>query len=286
MRTLTWIDADGAETVLDPTGEVFAAPGVAIAGMPPIRSSVLTVPLQPGGRWQQVDHGPRDVSIPIALSTSTLAELEDAMDTLVRALDPTRGDGRLRVTRHDATARELTCRYIDSLTITEATAEVPAWTSALILRAVDPYWYDTSDTSLAVAPGEAPGFFPFFPLRLGASETVVATTVTNSGQAATWPVITINGPADSVVASNLTTGQSFTLEYTVDAGETVTIDTRPGVKTVTTSTDPDVSLFGYLTDDSEMWALAVGSNALEITMTGSDETSLVDVRWRRRWLSA
>lgn len=282
MRRVTWIPASGAPLSFDQAGDIYARAGVSgLAGMPPIRHSELVVPLQPGARWQNVSHGPRDVVVPVDL----YPDPEAAMDTLTGLVDPTLGDGRIRVTRHDETERELYCRYIDALTVIEETDRLEGWVAGLVFRAVDPYWYDRTEQTIVVAPGPAPTFFPFFPLVLGASEASDSATVVNDGHVLTWPVWTLTGPG-TFAGENVTRGETLTLGYDLDEGETVTIDTRPGAKSVVSSLDPDVSLFGELTPESQMWPIEVGTNELAFTVGGATAASRLTLSWRRRWLTA
>lgn len=282
MRRLTWVAPDGAVTSFG-GAPVLAAPGVQFAGMPQVRASELTVPMQAGNRWQHVNHGPREVAIPVLIAGDTLAGNEAAVDGLAWLVDPTRGDGKLRATRHDGSERELSCRYVSSLQITEATAFDAAWQSMLVFRAVDPYWYDSSSQTVIVAPGPSPSFFPFFPLKLGASEASDSVSVVNDGQVEVWPVWSITGPG-TFSASNDSLGEEWVLEHELGGGEIVTIDTRPGIKTVVSSSAGD--LFGALTDTSNLWPLGVGSNQVTLTVSGADEESRLVLSWRRGWLSA
>lgn len=281
MRKLTWVDPDGALLSFG-GGSVLAGESVQFAGMPQIRASELAVPLQPGARWRQVDHGPREVAVPVVITAATLAGNESAVDDLVWALDPSRGDGRLRATRHDGTERELTCRYVSSLQITEQKAFDAAWQALCVFRAVDPYWYDSTESTFLFAPAGSPGtFFPFFPLVLGASEASTSATVANDGHVASWPIWEIVGPGN-VTATNVSTGESWDLDYSIDAGDVVTVDTRPGVKSVTSVADGN--LFANLT--GTLWQLGVGDNDVSLTMSGATADSRVLLRWARRWLTA
>jgi hypothetical protein len=277
MRQLVWIDADGNALTVRAMQEVRG-----LAGMPPMRASTLVVPMQPGSRWMRVDHAEREVAIPLAIYGSAAADAEALMDQMTVSFDPTRGDGRWRVIRHDGTERELFCRYVSSLEVTERKAFDAAWAGLAVFRAVDPYWYDRNSSSLIFSPGESPSFFPFFPLTLGASEVSTEATVNNDGHVTTWPVWTITGPG-SVTATNTTTGETWDLDYTLDDGEVVTVDTRPGVKTVTSSTDGD--LFANLTDESSLWALAKGTNTVTVTMAAASSASKLLLSWQRRWLT-
>lgn len=280
MRQLTWIDQGGAATSLSALGAVFAAPGVQVAGMPAIRASEIQVPLQPGSRWRQVSHGAREIAVPIHVT----GDVEATMDLLVRAVDPARGDGRLRVTRSDGGTRDLWCRYVEALKPVEATDRMPVWSAALIFRAVDPYWYDTATQSVVVQPEQGPGFFPFFPLTLGASEATDQVVVSNDGHAEAWPIWTITGPG-TFTAVNNTTDKTLDLSgYELADGESIVIDTTPGVKSVESSTAG--TLFAELSADSSLWPVVVGANDISFTVSGASDATRLRMTWQRRFLTA
>lgn len=62
-----------------------------------------------------------------------------------------------------------------------------------------------------------------------------ATTVTNNGTARAYPKFTLTGPGVLYHIVNYTTDQWIHFNLTLNAGETLTIDLTPGVKTVTSS---------------------------------------------------
>jgi len=75
-------------------------------------------------------------------------------------------------------------------------------------------------------------------LGLSASGSATAaelTTVDNGSTAPTYPVITLAGPGRLVWLENQTTGKRLYFHLTANAGETVTIDLRPGQRRVVSS---------------------------------------------------
>ena len=85
------------------------------------------------------------------------------------------------------------------------------------------------------------------------------------------PIITEGAPADAF--------------YVLLGGESVTIDTRPGAKTVTKQDGS--SLFGQLAFPPQLWSLAQGSNSVRIEFTGaSASASAVTLSYFKRYLSA
>jgi Phage tail protein len=285
--SMQWVDVGGVATeILDGT-DVYVLPGLAGRMSPSMSFILQRVPLQPGQRFRDVRHGVAEVKVPVELYGATDTALRSSVRTWVHRLDPFRGDGKLRITAPAGDQRELICRCAEGLDqAVEDEGDVGHRLRA-ILRFVteQPYWQDASDTvqtwtllsSLAT-------FFPLFPLRLSGSEVFADATVTNDGDVEAWPVWTIAGPGSSPILRNLTTGDLLSLPVTLLAGESVTIDTRPGAKTVTKQNG--TSLFGSLTATSSLWPLAQGSNSVRIEMSGATSVSSVALNWRRRWLSA
>lgn len=283
-----WVDADGTLTALR-VGNGIAV-GEAVTGRfgPSMRFTLETVPLQPGQRFRQVQHGLADLSIPVVFYPATATALRALLRDWAHRLDPVRGDGALRVTAPGGDQREIICRYSDGLErlVEDDVSDLYGHARAVLHFVTEqPYWQDASDTVQSwTLLSSLATFFPFFPLRLSGSEVFADATVTNDGNVEAWPVWTIGGPGSSPILRNLTTGDMLSLPVTLLAGESVTIDTRPGAKTVTKQ--DGTSLFGSLASPPALWPLAQGSNSIRIEMSGATSVSSVTLTWRRRWLSA
>lgn len=79
-------------------------------------------------------------------------------------------------------------------------------------------------------PAAGVGGLPFpivFPLTFGSGPVGGSLTVTNTGDAATWPTFTVTGPVTGPVITNVNTGQQLGFDplFTVAAGQTMTVDT-------------------------------------------------------------
>lgn len=91
------------------------------------------------------------------------------------------------------------------------------------------------------------------------------TTVTNPGSSEAYPVFRITGPGTLRGLVNLTTGQEILFDaLSVATGETVTVDLRPGRKTVRSSIRGSL-LFSVLAgSELASWALLPGSNSVAV----------------------
>jgi hypothetical protein len=96
--------------------------------------------------------------------------------------------------------------------------------------------------------------------------TILASATVRSGSVASfvYPVWTITGPGYYLILRNTTTGKFFKLAYELLRGEIVTIDCTPTRRTVTSSTEGDVSSF--VVTGSEFWPLVSGDNAITVEL--------------------
>lgn len=276
-----WIDPDGNSTTLDVDWNASGR------FMPAIEFASTGVPGQPGERIREVRHGVKEFTIRLTLATADEPSLRQAQRALVTAMNPVRGPGILRVTSTIGDVREIACYYADGLGMEEKeeTSGPNMQQADVTFRAFEPYWRDVSDTSQTFTIGVTPTFFPIFPIRLTSSQIAVDATAVNAGDVESWPVWQIAGPGSAITLRNLTTGKSFTLATTaLAAGESITVDTRPGYKTLTKSDGS--SVFSDLTTTSSIWPLIVGSNSIRLEMGGAiSGSSSLQINYRQRYLS-
>jgi len=275
-----WIDPSGGMLLLDVDWEASGR------FMPEVVASEDEVPGQDGVRHRQTRFGPHEFTLKITIVGGDEPLLRAALRSLVSMMNPKRGDGIIRVTSPIGDVREIECRVVGGLGLDEKPdVSGPGMQQALVtFRAGDPFWRDQSDTSDDYTVGDAPTFFPIFPMRLTSSQIVVDATINNTGDDETWPVWTINGPGSGIVLRNATTGKVLSLSTTLLAGESIVIDTRPNHKTVVmqdgTNLWPDVDA------TSSLWPLQTENNAIRMEMSGATVgTSVLQVNYRKRYLS-
>lgn len=274
-----FIDPDGTVTLLDVDWEASGR------FMPAIMHETDGTPGQPGVRIRASRHDIHEFTIKVTLSTVDEPSLRAAQRALVRAMDPVRGTGKLRVTSPIGDAREINVRYLSGLGMDEkpGSSGPTMQQASIVFHAFDPYWYDTTFTSQTFTIGDIPTFFPFFPLRLTSSQIVVDGSITNSGDVETWPVFTLVGPGGVIVLRNLSTNQNITfMTLALGAGETVVIDTGPP----TVAKGDGTNVYPDLTLTAELWALQPGTTSFRMEMSGATAgVSAVSVSYRQRYLS-
>jgi hypothetical protein len=281
-EVVTFVDPHGVETVLSNREGLKVLRGMTGRFMPPVVLLGEEVPGQDGERLRQVKIQSRRVFVPIAIFDETLAGMRGRLRTLLPTFNPKRGDGLLRVTAPDDSQRELVCRYAGGLEIEETYGNVPTQKAGLAFQASDPYFRDVIDTISSYTVEAAEPFFPFFPMRLSAGAVLSGAALFNAGDVEAWPVWTISGPADEITLTNDTTGESLTLDANLIAGQSLTIDTRPGSKAI--KRNDDTNLYPGLDGTSRLWSLPAGTSVVSIGVTGATTDTVVTLRFRCRYL--
>lgn len=282
-ETVQWIDPYGTVTTLDVQWSVSGR------YLPKVEFESDQVPGQAGEYFRFVRHAVREFSLPFDVQGTSESDLRTQVRAMVANLDPTRGEGRIRVTSPIGDQREIMCRVSSGLDLVESLGEAsgPTWQRfPLTFIAHDPYWYDPSVTVTEfVSELNVAKFFPFFPLKLTASELAVDSFINNTGELDTWPMWRITGPGSVIVLRNLSTGKMMNFgSLALGDGQFFDIDTRPGKKTVTL--DDGTNLFPYLSSDSSLWPLLRGFNSVRLEMGGIDATrSGLRLSYYRRYLS-
>src|SRR5690606_37411717 len=130
------------------------------------------------------------------------------------------------------------------------------------------------------APTPGPSSLPLhdaLPISLG------DTVIYQDGDVEAWPVWTITGPLEQLIAINHTIGASFTLTYSPGAGDEIVITTDPptvrgpGGEVLTGALDwPGATLWGLVPGENRVAFVALGASAgtrIELTYVPRYETA-------------
>ena len=254
------------------------------------------VPGLPGTVGRYVSTAYREVTVPVLLVATSETNLRTRIRALSSFMDPTLpsspgglpGIGILRCTAPDGSRRQINCIYKSGHegVETQGRTGLLYYYTAVVFHAYDPYWYDTQDSTLTISSGVGAATFfssPFLPLHIGASQVFTSGVVNNSGDTTAWPIWVITGPGNNPTLTNNTTGQVLQVNVSLTAGQVLTIDTRPGQKTVTIS---GTSYYSSLTAASVFWQLAKGVNQFTLSMASTTSASSLALNWRNRYNSA
>lgn len=189
--------------------------------------------------------------------------------------------GLLRVSRPDGGAREIEAYYEEGFG-GNADEMYKSANPVITFFCPDGYWRDVAAIVERRAYAPASNFFSRFPTISG-SNVLGDTIINNPGDVTAWPEWEISGPATQLIATNKTTGQSFTLTYSLLAGETVTITTdRPTVRGP--AGENIVSALNW--PGAYLWGLTPGENVIQFTAGGGGKGSEVKLSFHARYEGA
>lgn len=285
-EVITWIDSNGVSVSIDDGLNYTLLLGANGLHMPPVSTIEDDVPDQAGTSLRKIKIEARELDLPLVVRGNTELDVRNNLRALMRVFNPLKGDGRLRVTSYDGSQRELYCRYIGGLEIDESPrVRGHNWQkSIIVLKAFDPFWYDTATQVKKFTSGEPVPFFPLFPLRLNSSNVFADTTIDNTGDVETWPEWIVTGPGEQIKLRNLTTGEIMYFEHEdakLGIGESITITTKPFQKKIIKNDGSN--LFYTLSEESSLWALQDGNNAIRLEMSGATEESSIQLSYRNRY---
>ena len=287
MPQVWFTDPAGATTKFNDWANGWVLqPGAKGLDMPAYNFTQDESPGIDGYAIRQVRAGGKEIALPVAFwaDDSRTAYLTRRR-TLIRSLNPKRGDGTLTVTQADGTARTISARYSAGLEGDESLDAAGArWCMGVLTFACpSPFWLGAEATT-EWRSSVAGMFFPFLPLVVGNSQVLGSVTVDNDGDDDAFPVWTVTGPATAVSLTNVTTGEVLVLTRTISVGDTIVIDTRERQQTAVLN--GVTNLWGDLSDASTMWALEPGINDLTLTVSGSTSNTRVRMTYQPRYLAA
>ncbi|MFG3710880.1 phage distal tail protein [Micromonospora sp. NPDC047730] len=284
----TWTDPNG--TVWELTGPHtvhgwLTRPEIGGWGANPV--TIVTDPLARGGvtvRHQRAE--PRRLTWPLHIYGDTHLQFLDRYRRLMRAFTLTKykGPGLLTVARPDGKARSIRCLLEDGWG-GEPGENLRFANPVLTLFAPDGFWQDVEPQFVrrSYVGATVPYLSPY--LTVSSSQILGESTINNPGDVEAWPSWKITGPATELVATNGTTGESFTLTHTLAAGQTATITIAPERTLVRGPAGEN--LIGSLNwPGAILWGLVPGVNDVNFEVNGSGAGTQVELSYFPRYETA
>ena len=261
-------------------------------GAPELRTADVDNPVEDGGfpgvdllssRKVSIEAGIRTPGDP-ATGLDLLAQLQRAaLDRSVR-LTP----GALAVLRTKLPGRPVRRLYgrVRGAEPASMAQAVHGWIPITIdFTATDPAWQSDDAQSLTLpldVSNDAQGFkAPMVaPITTGVSNPATRPGwVHNAGDAPAWPQLTINGPVTNPRVWIVETGRYLELAVTLGAGESVSIETRPGTRWVLRNGGNAATA---LTSGSRLDLFTIPPGTSEVRWTATDYTNTcrLAVTWR------
>lgn len=206
----------------------------------------------------------------------------ERQNRLLVATDAMRGDGELRWSPSEGVPVRVRFRQQQPTRITERRPK-----AFLVAGVCESSGIEAQGLTVeTVTPGDEPaGEFLMFPTAFplggnGAAPTgVIANTL---GRSTAWPTVRVHGPCTNPTITNATTGQKIALECTLNAGEFLELDTRPGRRSVLLNgTANRYSAVDF--PNTSWWGLVPGQNEIRLGLASFGAGCRMDVEWRDTW---
>lgn len=289
LTRLEFRGTDGSVAVFtDHASGFITLPGSQGLGMMPYQLLTDSLPALDGEVSKGVRSTARELFVPLYVEAPNRPAFLTKVRDLANTLDPRYGPGEFRVVQPDGSGRRIPCYYVNGLEGDEG-VDVSGlhWQKfGLAFRALEPAWLDLNDVYFRWLVGSDAPFFPILPLTLSESQIIgTDLPLTNTGDEPAYPIWRITGRCTQIQLTNVTTGATLLLDHTqVNSANHVTIDTRPGIKTVLD--EAGTNLWPSLGPDPQLWPLIRGTNVVNLTVVGTDVTSYIEMSYTPRYKMA
>lgn len=274
---------------------ILIQPGATGLDMPPFALFSDDSPNLDGSIYRSARASAREIMIPVYLYGIDRPTVNAIKRKLFQALNPKRGYCLLKFTEGNNVTRQITAYYKGGMEGAEGDTSGFTWCKyGLTFTAMDPWFYPTRSTSQRWTFGSGDPFLSttasFFPMNLADGVLGDNTTMTiyNPGDIEAWPVWTLKGPiksftlqsphGETIKASAPTDGTDV-----VASGKTLTIDTRPGKKTVKDNTG--VNYWSKLNVNPQFWSVDPGDTEATISVVTGSGSAAVTLSFYPRYAS-
>lgn len=271
---------------------IFMQAGATGLDMPPVELYADASPNLDGSIYRNSRTAAREIMLPLYLYGIDRYTVRQLKRRLLRALNPANGACLLRVQESGQPPRYLTCYYKGGMEGNESADSAGfSWLRyGIQLVAHDPWYYGDEFHVAEWNFGTGQAFLgdgkALLPLTI--SEGMVsnpALPVLNPGDTSAWPVWHIKGPVRSwkFTCGRQVFGMATSTNEVIPGGRTLTIDTRPGYKTVVD--DQGLNRWPGLDPAPQMWALPAGSSCIGVELVPGSGSSTLTMTIKPRYES-
>jgi hypothetical protein len=272
---------------------IVLMPGATGLDAPPFELHADDSPNLDGGIFRDARAVAREIMIPVFLYGIDRQTIKQMKSKLRSHLNPKKGYCVLKFLEGDGIPRYLRCYYKGGMEGSESEDQAGfTWTKyGLQFTAYEPYFYSNDVQVAQWEFGDTQAFLDvskaLFPLRLNAGRLADdKVTVFNPGDVEAWPRWELSGP---IKAFNFVgpQGSSFGVDPAVDgsdvvpSGRTLTVDSRPGFKTV--RDDLGTSYWPRLKSQPELWSLPDGKSECTVSITPGAPSARVRLTFQPRY---
>lgn len=220
----------------------------------------------------------REITCFIHIEGKSRKDMYQKRFELIKKLTPTVEPGMLYYT-NDYTVKRILAYPISSPEFTDRLQNYNR--AELKFLCPSPYWEDTAVQEAYMAYLDGGFEFPFeFDVEFAALQN--QTEINNTSSVPVPVEITIWGPADNPAIINKTTGEKIRIRQSLLDGETLTINTKPGSKSIklTRLNGESEDAFQYLDLSSVLFQLQPGINELRYESDNESEYTQITIRYR------
>lgn len=290
MPAITTItDPDDVDWAFDGTSGYWEAPGKKGFHGTTYQHYRDESPMVAGAFHRGVRALPKELFLPIVIRDTDRDACLAKRRALVKALSPVRGDGVCVIASAypDGSVRRINARYVDGFEAGEQGPGewgVTVYKYGLRFMADDPYFYgDEISETYSLAPQTRtelpiPGTDTFFEV-VSSPLLAAGSTIDNQGDVDAYPIWEFTGPFTQIVATNVTSGQTFTISHTAaSTADTLSLVTEPGESYLVD--EAGANQWNSLVAGYQLWPLVSGINTVNITLTAPTTDSKAILRYR------
>lgn len=209
----------------------------------------------------------RTLNIDFVIKSNSRQEVFDLRREVLKILNPLYKSGTLKWKQNDGTIYQINVE-LENLQMPGGDGQGNTFQLVqLTFLAEDPRWYDENITTIDLNVNETTSFM-------------------NSGDTKTSCVITINGPIENPVITNLNKNEKIEINYQLLENEQLVIDSKFGQKNVIFVNDigQKSSVLRYLDLNSKLFYLETKENIIEVKGRGTTSETFVKLEFFNRFI--
>jgi len=288
LRLESASDAFDLNDISDSDFGVEALSGVTGLGLPPVQLQWLEG-AGDGAVFRGSRIQPRDIDIPLFLRAPDRFSLQNLLSRVAKMLT---SPMTLRFVEDDGSDWSLQVYRVGGGVYAYGvdTRGLDELRTIVTVRAGDPFWTYSVATQRVVGTSNAgrgllKGTTSLSKLKLSGSSASGLILMENDGDVAAYPVWQITGPIAPVspnpaFVATSQTGESFTWNGTLTAGQTLTIDAR----TASVVDGTGANRYGDLAAAPKFWTIPPGISQATISAQGTSSGTAITATWYpRKW---
>lgn len=234
-----------------------------------------------GGNIWETRKGMRVISIYGSVYANDLPAYYALRKSIQTAFNNDIGLQVLTITRSDGQQVSILAQVVELPEFKEVAGEFAEATFNIVLKCPDPYFVDATETELTLAPGAGGGTSVSSPVPSPVGLIGGSLIIVNDGDVEVTPRFKIDGQITNATPYNSTTGGSFAIENTIQAGEFVQAYMDNQGPFVLFNGVSNWFQFKY----GDIWSLAKGSNVITFNGSSFDANALLTISYRLKYLS-